>query len=64
MEEILYLARHLVQINRRELVALEIVDQVEHDLIALKKSIAAKIPAELTLGNSYKNEIRRRIFNL
>src|SRR6185312_215758 len=62
MEELLYIARHLVQVNRRELISIDLVNQVEHDLVSVKYSGPAKIPLELTIGNSYKNEMRKRIF--
>jgi DNA-binding LytR/AlgR family response regulator len=60
--EILAMTSHLVQINRRELVALDIIDEMAYDVISLRNNEAKGIPKELTLGYAYKEEMSKKVF--
>ena len=62
LEEILKLALHLVQVNRRELIALDNINEVAHDIVSVKSTAATDVPKELTLGSAYKNTISKRVF--
>jgi DNA-binding LytR/AlgR family response regulator len=62
LEEMLSLTNHLIQINRRELIALEAINEMQHDLISIKNTCPNYIPRELTLSRAYKKGVSKRIF--
>jgi two-component system LytT family response regulator len=62
LEELLSLTNHLVQVNRRELISLEVINEVEHDLISVKNTCPDIMPKEVTLSRAYKKTVSKRIF--
>jgi len=54
-------APHLVQVNRNELVALDLINNVTHDTVVLKHA-DYEMPKEITLTNTHRNELARKMF--
>jgi len=56
------MASHLIQVNRQNLVSIEAIHSLGHDLVTIDKSICNEVPIEVTLSNTYKAEVSKRIF--
>lgn len=59
--DILKIAPHMVQVNRHELISIDIIKGVKHGFIAIKEA-ASNMPKEITLTHSHKEELAKRIF--
>jgi DNA-binding LytR/AlgR family response regulator len=62
LEKLLSITSHLVQVNRRELVALETINEMQHDVISIKNTFPDTIPREITLSRAYKQTVSKKIF--
>lgn len=62
MEELLSYAPQLIQVNRKQLVALDHINEMQHDLVSVKDAQPLCIPREITLSRAYKKEVQKRIF--
>jgi DNA-binding LytR/AlgR family response regulator len=52
----------LVQVNKREAVSMEAVNEVEHDMITLKDITAKDAPKYANLGRAYKKSFKEKMF--
>jgi two-component system LytT family response regulator len=62
MEELASYAPQLMQVNRRQLIALDNVCNMQSDVLAVKDAKTFGIPSEITLSRKYKPELKKRIF--
>jgi DNA-binding LytR/AlgR family response regulator len=61
LDDIKNLAPHLMQVNRHELVALDIINNVTHDSVILKHA-DYDMPKEITLTNTHRTELAKKMF--
>jgi len=62
MEELMSYAPQLMQVNRRQLIAMDYIKEMQHDLVSIKDATLLHMPEEITLSRAYKKEIQKRIF--
>jgi DNA-binding LytR/AlgR family response regulator len=62
MEDLLSMAPQLIQVNRRQLVALDSIGNLQHDVIGVKDAKALNLPGEITLGRKYNSDVKKRMF--
>lgn len=62
LTSILEMAPQLVQANRHELISVDMIKGMGHDSITIKENASNNIPKEITLTNTHKVEIAKRIF--
>lgn len=52
----------LVQVNKREAVSLETVNEVEHDMITIKEMADKGAPKYVTLGRAFRKSFKEKLF--
>ena len=52
----------LVQVNKREAISLEVVNEVDHDLVTLKPMADKDAPKHITLGRAFRKSFKERLF--
>lgn len=62
LDELLNVAPRLVQANRRELVSVDSITAVQHDVLSIENPVPGEKEKEITLGSIYKKELSRRFF--
>jgi DNA-binding LytR/AlgR family response regulator len=62
LEDLASYAPHLIQVNRRQLVSLDYIKEMQHDLVSVKDADLLHIPGEITLGRTYKKAVHKKIF--
>ena len=63
MEELLELWPSLVQVNKGQLISIEVFSEINHDLVMLKGVNTEDIPGEITLGRTYRQQFMERVFH-
>jgi len=51
-----------IQVNKRELVSIEIINEVQYDIVSVKRELAPLMPQEITLSRAYKDQVAKRMF--
>lgn len=64
LDYLLERAPKLVQVNRGELISIDAIGEVDHDIIVIKDIVEKGRPKEITLSKSFKDGLSKRIFFL
>lgn len=62
LDELLSFAGQLVQVNRRQLISLDYINDMEYDSISVKDTDKINLPSEITLSRKYKKEVPKKIY--
>jgi two-component system LytT family response regulator len=62
LQEIIAAAPHLVQVNRKDLVSIHLIKELNNDSVTLNNTELNDIPGEITLSPLYKKELLKRMF--
>ena len=62
MEQLISFAPHLMQVNKKELVSIDMVNEIAYDLVSVNSGAPLSIPRELTLSRAFKEQVSKRIF--
>jgi DNA-binding LytR/AlgR family response regulator len=62
LEDLLDSCPLLVQVNKREAVSMEAVNEVEHDMVTLKAMAAKDAPKYVTLGRAFRKSFKEKLF--
>lgn len=62
MDKISSMAPHLVKANRSEMVSLDAIHEVQHDIIVLKREYVGNKEYEITLSSVCSKEFKKRFF--
>jgi two-component system LytT family response regulator len=55
-------APHLLQVNRQNMVAIECIHAIGYDVVKINRALCSKLPEEVTLSASFKEEVSKRVF--
>lgn len=62
LDDLVSLSPQLIQVNRRQLIALDYINEMQYDIVSVNDAANLSIPEEITLSRVYKKEVQKRIF--
>lgn len=62
LEQLIAAAPHLVQVNRKELISIHLINEVTNDTITLRGAKENSIPFEVSLSSLYKKQLLMSMF--
>ena len=62
MEELLSYASQLVQVNRKQLVSVDYIRDMQYDVVSVREAKKLGIPEEITLSRVYSKDVKKKIF--
>lgn len=62
LEDLMSFSPQLVQANRRQLISLDYISDVEYDVLSVRDAGKINVPAEITLSRKYKKDVTKKIF--